>query len=433
MLSVEENEMLTHVGPGTIMGDLLRQYWVPALLSTELPSPDCAPVRVRLMCENLIAFRTTSGKVGLIQDACSHRAASLFFGRNEEEGIRCIYHGWKFDITGQCLDMLSEPPESSFPGKVKATAYPCVERGGLVWTYMGTRSADNLPPLPDLEPNMMPEGQGTVRVNMFEWNWFQCMENNMDTAHQGILHFGAVPYEDAIVPEAAQKAYPGPVEDLKYIVANRAPRFHVRDTEFGCSYAAYRPAEETSNYYRTMHWAFPWVTMTPVIKLGSTANCVITVPIDDTHHWKYSWTHSRTSPLDPSEARGYVTNSDLNPDYTLKRNKANRYLQDREEMKTSSFLGMGMNFNVHDAFATEGQGDVLDRTQEHLGYSDKPIAMMRKVLLRAIRDLQAGQEPPHLIRDEADNHFPYLGGYTGLLGPSAEWQTVWKELAVYPS
>src|SRR5215216_4452693 len=197
MLSVEENEMLTHVGRGTVMGDLLRQYWVPALMSTELPVPDGAPVRVRLLCEDLIAFRTTSGKVGLIQNACPHRAASFFFGRNEEEGIRCVYHGWKFDITGQCVDMLSEPEESNFKSKVKARAYPCVERGGMVWTYMGPREVP--PPLPDLEPNMMPEGQAVLRASMFEWNWFQIMENNMDTAHQGILHFGSVPYEEAIV------------------------------------------------------------------------------------------------------------------------------------------------------------------------------------------------------------------------------------------
>src|SRR5262249_20513834 len=157
------------------------------------------------------------------------------------------------------------------------------------------------------------------------------------------------------------------------------------------------------------------------------------VPIDDTHHWKYSWAHSRTSPLDPSEARGYATNSDLNADYTLARNKTNRYLQDREEMESTSFLGMGRNFNVHDAYATEGQGPILDRTQEHLGNADKAIVLMRKVLLRAIRELQAGTEPPHLIRDAADNRFPYLGGYTGLLGPADEWRTVWKELAAYPS
>src|SRR3954447_10677000 len=215
MLSVDENDLITRCGPGTPMGNLMRQYWLPAARSDELPGPDSNPVRILLLNEYLIAFRGTSSRVGLVDDACSHRGASMFFGRNEEDGLRCVYHGWKFDITGQCTDMLSEPSDSEYKNKVKITAYPCVERGGIVWTYMGSRPANDLPELPELEANLMAEqGRGTVRVNMFEWNWFQCMENNMDTAHQGILHFGSVTYEDAIVPELAQKAYPGPVEDL---------------------------------------------------------------------------------------------------------------------------------------------------------------------------------------------------------------------------
>ena len=153
MLTSEDNELLCRVGPGTPMGDLMRQYWIPALLSSELPEPDGPPVRVRLLGENLIAFRDTSGKVGLIQNHCPHRGASLFFGRNEEDGLRCVYHGWKFDATGACVDMPSEPAESNFKAKVRARAYPCVERNGVVWAYMGPRPTP--PPLPDLEPNML--------------------------------------------------------------------------------------------------------------------------------------------------------------------------------------------------------------------------------------------------------------------------------------
>src|SRR5207249_638910 len=155
MLSKEENELLCRVGPGTVMGNLMRQYWVPALLSSELPEPDSAPLRVRLLGENLIAFRDSSGQVGLLDQACPHRGASLFFGRNEEEGLRCVYHGWKYDVTGACVDMLSEPPESNFKTRVRVTAYPCQERGGVIWTYMGPRTTP--PPLPDIEPNTLPE------------------------------------------------------------------------------------------------------------------------------------------------------------------------------------------------------------------------------------------------------------------------------------
>src|SRR5580692_3948254 len=150
MLSVEDNEALTRVGPGTLMGDLMRQYWMPALLSEEVADPDGAPVRIRLLCENLIAFRSTSGRVVLIQDACPHRGASLFFGRNEEEGIRCVYHGWKFDPDGRCVEMLNEPTPAALMERVRALTYPCVERNGVVWTYMGPRAEP--PALPDLEP-----------------------------------------------------------------------------------------------------------------------------------------------------------------------------------------------------------------------------------------------------------------------------------------
>src|SRR5688572_13082912 len=152
MLTKDENELLTRVGPGTPMGNLLRQYWLPVMMSTELATPDCPPVRIRILSENMIAFRTTSGQVGVIANACPHRGASMFFGRNEEEGLRCVYHGWKFDVEGNCVDMPSEPAESNFKSKVHATAYPTQERGGLVWVYMGKREAP--PELPQLEANM---------------------------------------------------------------------------------------------------------------------------------------------------------------------------------------------------------------------------------------------------------------------------------------
>ncbi|MGH2519771.1 MAG: Rieske 2Fe-2S domain-containing protein, partial [Chloroflexota bacterium] len=161
MLSKEDNELLCRVGPGTPMGEVMRQYWLPGALSTELPAPDCDPLRLRLLGENLIAFRVTSGKVGVVQNSCPHRGASLFFGRNEENGLRCVYHGWKFDVTGACVDMPNEPAESNFKSKVKAVAYTAAERGGVIWIYMGPRQ-DNPPSLPDLEANMLPEGQCSI-------------------------------------------------------------------------------------------------------------------------------------------------------------------------------------------------------------------------------------------------------------------------------
>src|SRR6476660_9737362 len=162
MLSEKDNAYLCEVGPGKPMGDLFRQYWLPAIRSDELPSPDCPPLRVMLLGEPLIGFRTTSGAVGLMQNSCPHRGASMFFGRNEEEGLRCVYHGWKFDVTGNCVDMPSEPAESNFKNKVRTVAYTARERGGVIWVYMGTKKGDDIPGLPDIETNMSPAGTNTV-------------------------------------------------------------------------------------------------------------------------------------------------------------------------------------------------------------------------------------------------------------------------------
>src|SRR5437764_3392327 len=160
MLAKTDNDYLTRTNAGTPMGEFLRRFWVPAFMAEELPAPDSDPLRVRLFGEDLIAFRDTAGRVGLLANNCPHRGASLFFGRNEESGLRCVYHGWKFDVDGTCLDMPNEPAESDFKSKVKAVAYPCVERNGLIWTYMGSRQSP--PPLPDLEANNLPEGEYAV-------------------------------------------------------------------------------------------------------------------------------------------------------------------------------------------------------------------------------------------------------------------------------
>src|SRR5690242_6730767 len=177
MLTREENDNLCRVGPGTLMGTLMREYWVPAALSSELPTPDSDPLRMMLLGEKLIAFRDTNGKVGIIQNNCPHRGASLFFGRNEEAGIRCVYHGWKFDVDGNCVDMPNEPAESDFRTKVRATAYPTQERGGIVWAYMGSRATP--PPLPEWLPNLEPDCQVWVRLQ--QSNWLQALEGDIDT------------------------------------------------------------------------------------------------------------------------------------------------------------------------------------------------------------------------------------------------------------
>ena len=193
MLSLKDNETLTKTGPGTPIGKLLRRFWTPALLATELPKPDCPPVKVKLMGEALVAFRDTNGRIGLIDQFCAHRKANLFFGRNEECGLRCVYHGWKYDVEGNCVDMPSEPPESRFKEKIRLKSYPCQEWGGIIWTYMGPRELR--PELPQLEWARLPDSHRCFQKRLQDCNWAQALEGDIDSAHIAFLHFGQTPSE----------------------------------------------------------------------------------------------------------------------------------------------------------------------------------------------------------------------------------------------
>src|SRR5215471_14475337 len=270
MLSKEDNELLCRIGPGTPMGNLFRQYWLPMMKSDEAPAPDAPPVRIKLLGEELIAFRTTSNEIGLIQNACPHRGASLFFGRNEEEGLRCVYHGWKFDVDGACVDMPNEPAESDFKTKVKATSYRAQERGGVVWVYMGPHQATP-PPLPDLEANMLPEGQYTLGIFQRECNYMQALEGDIDTGHTVFLHTGHLTIKDAPSGSWGYAA-----------LADRAPHYRAVDTNVGTMYTAYRPAGEDI-YYRIAQFLFPFYTMIPTGVLGLEVRVRAWVPIDDGH------------------------------------------------------------------------------------------------------------------------------------------------------
>src|ERR671935_2733057 len=240
MLKQEENELVTRVGPGTPMGSLMRQYWVPAMLSSELPTPDGDPVRVLLLGEKLIAFRDTNGKVGLLENNCPHRGASLFFGRNEACGLRCVYHGWKYDVTGQCVEMPNEPPESNFKDKIHHLAYPCVERTGVIWTYMGPLKTP--PKLPDLEWNLVPTSQRYISKRYEECNWAQALEGGIDSSHSGFLHSHLFDDGDGETPEFRRGM------DIKK--KDKHPRFEVVDTDYGVLVGARRDADDERYYWR---------------------------------------------------------------------------------------------------------------------------------------------------------------------------------------
>jgi phenylpropionate dioxygenase-like ring-hydroxylating dioxygenase large terminal subunit len=403
MLSKADNDYLCRIGPGTPMGNLMRQYWLPAIRSDELPTPDSDPLRVKLLGEELIGFRTTTGEVGLIQNNCPHRGASLFFGRNEEAGLRCVYHGWKFDANGNCVDMPNEPAESDFKHKVKAVAYPTRERNGIIWAYLGPRTTP--PPLPDLEANMLPQTDTVVSILHRPCNWMQGWEGEMDTVHQAFLHAGATRVEDT---------RPGTFD--YFIARTPAPRFAVMDTPFGTSYGAYRPAMEDTYYWRIAHMLFPFYAMIPAGMMGQQTRFAAYVPMDDHHTLHWEITRGLIDPEKlPLEARGSEgrrpvarASSEYRPRTTdwygrfnLIQSMENDYLIDRSVQRSrQSYTGIP-GIRQQDMAVTESMGPIYDRESEHLGTTDALIIRTRRRMIAVARALEEqGAVPPGVDNPE---------------------------------
>ncbi|MBX5466430.1 MAG: Rieske 2Fe-2S domain-containing protein [Firmicutes bacterium] len=395
MLSAEENALLTEVGPGTPMGEFMRAYWIPALLSSELPHPDCDPVRVMLLGERLIAFRDSAGRVGLIQNHCPHRGASLFYGRNEAGGLRCVYHGWKFDVAGRCLDMPNEPPESDFKHKLRARAYPCVERGGVVWAYLGRAEP---PPLPDLPANQLPEGEAEVWAVQHACNWLQALEGDVDTSHLGFLHLGSLMPEE-VTPDTF----------LYWSVADRAPRYEVVDTEYGLTYGAWRPAGPGRRYWRVAQFLFPFYSQAPAGILGQHVGTHALVPMDD-HHTLRIMMHQRQAERRPIQGRSerlpsvhtelLPNTSDWYGRFVPRANGENDYLLDRKVQRQGLTYSGIWDVRVQDNMVTESMGPIYDRTAEHLAVSDVAVIRMRRRLLQAVRAFAAGRPAPGVDHPE---------------------------------
>lgn len=388
MLTREENELLTRTGPRTPMGELLRRYWVPALLRDQLPGSDSAPVRVKVLGEELVAFRDTNGRVGLIGEYCAHRGASLFFGQNRDGGLRCVYHGWKFDVDGNCVEMPNEPPESRV--KIRLKAYPCRELGGLVWTYMGPK--DRMPALPELEWARVPDSHRFVSKRFQACNYLQAMEGGIDSSHISFLHRDLGPNR--------QRGVGTPSRGSAVTRKDTAPIFEVADTEYGLLIGARRDADEQSYYWRLTQWLMPWYTMIPPfgdLPLGGHA----WVPIDDEScsAWSISW-HPKRAVTEEEVANwrsGAGIHIELIPGtYLPKQNKSNNYLIDREAQRTDRSLSGIDGIAPQDMAVQESAGTIFDRTTEHLGQADLAIIRARQRLLQAVRDLQGGVEPPAL-------------------------------------
>jgi nitrite reductase/ring-hydroxylating ferredoxin subunit len=395
MLHADDNDLMCRVGPGTPMGDLLREYWIPSTVpSSLLPSPDCPPIRVKLLGEDLIAFRTTSGDVGMIANACPHRGASMFFGRNEEEGLRCVYHGWKFDVTGACVDMPSEPAESNFKNKVHTKAYPCVERNGMVWTYMGTRQVP--PPLPDFEFNTAAEEMcyhpGFV---FYDCNWVQSMEGDVDSSHIDYLH-------SRLTEQAPSEEQVGFGQAMWN--KDRTPALLTRPMEYGAVYAAQRLWDEEGRYhYRIAQFLMPFYTIIP--GSGPTVAFNAWVPLDDNHTVQISFRSSIREPVaadrrehisDPyTRLGGYLpTTSDPLSRWRSPANAGNDYLISYENQRTVMFSGIPREGKLQDIAVMESMGAVAQRPIEHLGRSDAMILLVRRTLINAAKAHIGGELHP---------------------------------------
>jgi len=386
MLAREENELITRIDLGTPMGNTMRRYWMPALLAWELPEADCPPVRVKLLGEDLVAFRDTLGRIGLIDEYCPHRRVSLFFGRNEECGLRCVYHGWKFDVDGHCVDMMNEPEELNFKNKVSTNAYPTVEVGGIIWTYMGPPELE--PPPPKFAWTQVPETHRHVSKVIQECNWLQGLEGGIDTSHAPILHRLITTNSDR----------PG-IKLTSPFVRGKAPTLAVDLTDYGYQYAGIRPLGETEMHIRAYHFIMPFHQIRPSLTERGNPSVAghIWVPMDDhntmVYNWEYSLTDEPMNEVDRLEGR--LGNGPLDVDQTTfrsKKNRENNYLLDRQVQKTENFTGID-GVNTQDRAVQEIMGHIVDRSKEHLGPADKAIIQARRLLLDAVKTVQEGGTP----------------------------------------
>lgn len=412
MLSKQDNEILTRVGPGTPMGNLLRRFWIPALLEEEIMEPDGAPVKLRLLGENLIAFRNTVGKVGIVEAYCAHRRAPLFLGRNEENGIRCVYHGWKFDVDGQCVDLPTAGDDGAHKEKIKITAYPTAEHGGLIWVYMGPR--DVMPNLPDLEWTRLPKMQRTSTKRLQRSNWAQVVEGGIDSAHVSFLH-RSKPEEPSINarPNKGDKTVIQESIPDKYLMMDGKPVFDVKEVDHGLMISARRNAEAGHYYWRINQFLLPFYTIIPphlsnMFKDSSHASYYghVYVPIDDENTWNWSFTASPHAEYSQEEwsfqggKAGFWGPVDDN--YLPLFNDANDYLINRDKQRTDNFTGIDGIPN-QDAAVQEGMGPIVDRTKEHLVTSDRGVMQFRRLMLRLAKNLMDGEEPKAAADSEIFN------------------------------
>lgn len=388
MLSREDNAYLTQTGPDTPMGAFMRRFWMPFMLAEEIAAPDCPPVRVRLLGEDLLAFRDSNGRAALVDQFCPHRRVSLFFGRNEDCGIRCVYHGWKFDADGNCVDMPSEPAESTYKDKIKLKSYPVREKAGIVWAYLGPQ--ETMGGLPELDWMDVPDDHRYMSRWYQDCNYAQAVEGEIDSAHVSFLH-------RKIENDAKNKA----ALTGAYFSGDTAPKWKVVETDFGMTLGARRKVDGGRCYWRMNQWLYPFYTMIAPVP-GESRTVRMWVPADDETCNIVCVTYRNDRPVSEQEVHnwrnGLASHAALIPGtHTPVANRRNDYNIDRDMQQRESFTGI-VGIRAQDAAMTESPGPIVDRSREHLGTSDAAIIKMRRLLLDGARALEKGA-PPAAARD----------------------------------
>jgi phthalate 4,5-dioxygenase len=398
MLSAEDNAMLTQTDPGTPMGDLFRRFWMPAMLSDELPGADCPPVRLRLLGENLVGFRDTDGNVGVLDAYCPHRGAPLFFGRNEDCGLRCVYHGWKFDVHGACVDIPNVPEGDTYKHKVRIKSYAVIEKAGLIWVYMGPE--DKQPPFYQFEWLDTPDSHRFMQKLIINCNYFQSMEGDFDASHAPFLH-------RTLDNNASNLSARIRENSLTY--EDVMPTYVLEDTPYGNIFGAVRKQADGNQFVGVTHWIMPCFT-TP----GASPKVLqmnFRVPVDDEHTMHYRVRYDLNDPLSERERwenqhGGFLFPEVIAGTFTPVANKNNDYQIDRLMQRNYSYTGI-KSFPIQDLAMIEDQwGPIADRTQEHLVSSDEAIIRVRRNILKAAKELTQGIEPPLLQTPEVARVLP---------------------------
>jgi len=414
MLSQAENQLLTEVEGDAPMGQMFRCYWLPMVLSEEIAEPDGAPAAVRVLGQELVAFRDTNGRVGVLDAGCPHRLSSLVLGRNEECGIRCIYHGWKFDVDGNCTDMPTEPDDRGFKDRVKAKAYPTREAAGMVWAYLGPR--EQQPPFPAFPWTTYPPNQVGVAKSGYRTSYLQAVEGAIDSAHSWYLHSGS------------SRDW-----DMRFEISrDQSPRLDAEDTPYGFRYAAIRVPNvdaETTKYARVTIFNLPSTSsIPPPLNPDLPAHTSIFVPIDNENAMLFDIYHSQNgTPVDPTALRRRLKvepGVDLDEDWFFLGSRKNRWNQDRAAMKNGSYTGIA-GFQNQDTAAVESMGAISDRTQEHLGQSDVAIIRMRRRMAEGLKLFQAGGTPLGL---DPTVDYGAIRSAQGVIPKEAPWQRLLERL-----